>query len=152
MSEIICINGNKVSIGLSNGSIVDVPVASIGYPNPQVGDEVKVYRNDDQVVVRLVNSLQNQPQSEGSNSLGYGAIEKKMNKHVFCWVGAFLFGGFGVDRFMRGQVGVGICKLLFGWLTLGLWALIDWIIALSKVYGTFSDSEDVVFINGKYAK
>lgn len=153
MSEIIDINGSKVSIGLSNGSIAEVPIASIGYANPQIGDEVRVYKNDDRVVVRLANDSRNQSQAGSANTnQGYSAVEKRMNKHVFCWVGAFLFGGFGVDRFMRGQVGIGICKLLFGWLTLGLWALIDWAIALSKAYGTFSDSEEVVFINGKYAK
>ncbi|MBS9336388.1 NINE protein [Fructobacillus papyrifericola] len=39
-------------------------------------------------------------------------VEKTMNKHVFVWVGAFLFGLFGVDRFMRGQIGIGILKLV----------------------------------------
>ena len=38
---------------------------------------------------------------------------------------SILLGGLGVDRFMLGQVGVGICKLLFGWLTFGIWWLID---------------------------
>lgn len=151
MSEIIKIDGGKVTIGLDNGSMTDVPIASIGYSNPQIGDKVQVYSNDNQVVVRLVQ----QPQQNLNVSVSaspYSAVEKKINKHVFCWVGAFLFGGFGVDRFMRGQVGVGVCKLLFGWLTLGIWALVDWIIALTKAYGAFSDSEDIVFINGKYAK
>ena len=27
--------------------------------------------------------------------------EKKINKHIFVWVGNFLVGHFGVDRFMR---------------------------------------------------
>ncbi len=34
-------------------------------------------------------------------------------------------GGLGVDRFYIGDVGVGVCKILFGWLTFGLWPLID---------------------------
>ena len=87
------------------------------------------------------------------NNSGYQAKETKINKHVFVWVGAFLFGGFGVDRFMRGQIGLGICKILFGWLTLGIWELVDFIIALVKVYGSaFGSVDDVTFINGKYAK
>lgn len=38
---------------------------------------------------------------------------------------SIFFGGLGVDRFMLGDVGLGICKLLFGGLTFGLWYLID---------------------------
>lgn len=36
-----------------------------------------------------------------------------------------LFGFLGVDRFYIGDVGIGICKLLFGWLTLGIWPFVD---------------------------
>ncbi len=83
-----------------------------------------------------------------------GANEKRFNKHMFVWVFCFLLGGFGVDRFMRGQIGLGIVKLLFGWITLGLWAFIDWIIALTKAYGgAFGKEEELVFTDGgKYAK
>lgn len=38
---------------------------------------------------------------------------------------SIFFGSFGVDRFMLGDTGLGVCKLLFGWLTLGIWPLID---------------------------
>lgn len=77
---------------------------------------------------------------------------KKLNKHVFTWVGSFLFGGLGVDRFMRGQVGLGILKLLTCG-AFGIWTLVDWIISLTKVYGqAFAGEDDVVFINGKYAR
>lgn len=82
----------------------------------------------------------------------YSAVEKSMNKHVFAWVGSFLFGGLGVDRFMRGQVGLGILKLLT-WGGLGIWYLVDWIIAMTKVYGSaFNDSDNITFINGQYAR
>lgn len=71
---------------------------------------------------------------------------KSMNKHLFVWVGAFLFGGFGADRFMRGQVGMGIFKLLFNWVTLGIWSLVDWIIAVVKAYGgAYGNGEEIVF-------
>ena len=75
-----------------------------------------------------------------------------MNKHLFVWLGAFAFGGIGVDRFMRGQVGLGILKILLCG-GAGIWALVDWIIALSKAYGNpFSDTEEITFINGQYER
>lgn len=77
---------------------------------------------------------------------------RSINKHLFVWVGAFLFGGIGVDRFMRGQVGLGICKILFGWLTLGIWYLVDLIIALTKAYGSVYGYDDEVIFDrsGRY--
>ncbi len=82
----------------------------------------------------------------------YNMKETHLNKHIFVWVGSFLFGYLGVDRFMRGQIGLGILKLITAG-AIGIWALIDWIIALVKVYGgPFNEYEDVTFINGKYAR
>ena len=79
-------------------------------------------------------------------------MEKKINKHIFVWLGNFLFGYLGVDRFMRGQIGLGVAKLLLNWLTLGPWCLIDWIISVVKAYSTYSDVEEITFIDGKYSK
>ena len=42
----------------------------------------------------------------------------------------FFFGVLGVDRFYLGNIGLGVAKLLVGWLTAGIWPLIDWIIIL----------------------
>ena len=76
-----------------------------------------------------------------------------MEKNVFVWVFCFLLGHLGVDRFVRGQIGVGVCKLLFGWMTLGIWNLVDWIIALTKAYGeAYGKVSDFTFIDGKYSK
>jgi TM2 domain-containing membrane protein YozV len=75
-------------------------------------------------------------------------MEKRISKHVFTWVGSFLLGGIGVDRFMRGQIGLGILKLITcggG----GLWWFIDWIIALVKI-GNYE--KDFVFVDKKWAK
>ena len=77
-------------------------------------------------------------------------MEKRMNKHVWAWVFTFLLGELGVDRFYRGQIGLGILKLI----TVGgcgIWSCVDWIIALTKVYGAaYADSDEVVFVDGKY--
>lgn len=37
----------------------------------------------------------------------------------------FLFGVLGVDRFYKGDIGLGVVKLLTCWLTLGIWWVID---------------------------
>ncbi len=75
-----------------------------------------------------------------------------MNKHIHVWVLCFFVGELGIDRFIRGQIGLGILKLItFG--GFGVWSLVDWIIAISKAYGnSYSKDDDFVFINGKYSK
>jgi TM2 domain-containing membrane protein YozV len=74
-------------------------------------------------------------------------MEKRIDKNVYTWIGTFLFGAIGVDRFMRGQTGLGILKLV----TLGgfgFWALIDFIIAITK-YSHYD--KDFVFADNKWA-
>ena len=43
---------------------------------------------------------------------------------------SFFLGGLGVDRFYLGNIGMSVAKLLLGWLTLGIWPLIDFIIVI----------------------
>ena len=78
-------------------------------------------------------------------------MEKRINKHVFVWVFTFLIGGLGVDRFVRGQIGLGVLKLITAG-GCGIWSLIDWIIALTKAYGSaYANTDEFVFINGNYS-
>ena len=45
---------------------------------------------------------------------------------------SIFFGCFGVDRFMIGDIGIGIFKLFFGWLTYFIWPLVDIFICYNK--------------------
>jgi hypothetical protein len=60
----------------------------------------------------------------------YGAAISPKSRTVASILGFFL-GGLGVDRFYLGNIGMGVAKLLVGWLTLGIWPLVDWIIILA---------------------
>ncbi len=89
--------------------------------------------------------------------------EHAVNKHIFVWVGNFLFGALGIDRFLRGQIGLGVLKLALntiGWFTIigglagSLWVFIDWVISVVKAYGSgYSRDENITFdANGNYLK
>lgn len=75
-------------------------------------------------------------------------MEQRINKHVFTWVGTFFLCSLGVDRFMRGQIGLGILKIITisGF---GIWGFIDWIVALTKL-GQYE--RDFIFTDGKWTK
>jgi len=60
----------------------------------------------------------------------YGAAISPKSRTVAAILGFFL-GGLGVDRFYLGNIGMGVAKLLVGWLTFGIWPLVDWIIILA---------------------
>lgn len=77
-------------------------------------------------------------------------MEKRYNKHLFCWLFTWFLGSLGIDRFMRGQVGLGVLKLVTCG-GCGVWALIDWVICLTKVYGSaMANQEEIVFVDGNY--
>ena len=101
-----------------------------------------------------MNEKENSNQTVNVNLNGPQLVAKTttVNKHLFVWCWSFLLGWFGVDRFVRGQVGAGIAKLLLVWCTFGIWWFVDWIIAIVKAYSTFSDTEDLIFVNGSYAR
>ena len=149
MSEIVSIEGDIVRIGDDDGKMVSVPIASLKFANPKVGDKVKVFKEKNVTIVNKVG--ESTPDEEVYEETGE---ETRINKHIFVWVFNFILGGFGVDRFVRGQIGTGVCKLLFGWLTCGIWVFVDWIIAMVKAYGSsFGEDEDFVFSkNGDYIK
>ena len=148
MAEIIKLTEKEVKIGTDEGKIVTAPLSSINYDGPAEGDKVKIYKDGSNYIVTRDGSALNGVMETDAKG------NKKINKHLFVWLGAFFLGGFGVDRFLRGQIGVGVCKLLFNWLTLGIWSLVDWIIAMVKAYGAaYGNVEDLTFdIAGNYVK
>ncbi len=148
MAEILKINEKEVKIGTDDGKVVTVPLANINYEGPEEGDKVNLYKDDKSyIVVRAGSSVDGLMSTDAKGN-------RKINKHLFVWVGTFLLGYVGLDRFLRGQIGLGVCKLLFGWLTLGIWALVDWIIAMVKAYGgAYGNMEDLTFdADGNYTK
>lgn len=95
-----------------------------------------------------------------TNGSGYEEVYREgapegprcINKHIFVWVCSFIFGVLGVDRFARGQIGLGLIKLFTGGLG-GFWYIADFIIAALKAYGTYRDSEDLYFdVFGHYTR
>ena len=157
MNQIIRIDDENVQIGTDDNRILTVPKASLNFDDPQIGDCVTIFQSPEATVVsRDVNrSTQimtpNTPETRNV-SAQINTAEKRCNKHVFVWVCNFLFGNLGIDRFIRGQIGLGILKLLTVG-AFGIWSMVDFIISLVKAYGNaFNAEEDVIFINGKYAR
>lgn len=74
-------------------------------------------------------------------------MERRFNKYAFCAVSWFL-GYLGIDRFIRGQVGLGILKLITGG-GFGVWWLYDAIVSIVKL--SESNGDDYIWIGGKYA-
>lgn len=68
--------------------------------------------------------LQNQLESIDENS-AYALTALPLKDPVIGLVLSVFFGVFGVDRFYKGDIGLGIVKLLLCWLTFGIWWLID---------------------------
>lgn len=154
MAEILSINGSQVKIGEDDGKVITTPLASLQFANPQVGDKVDVYRDGKDFIIK---------KSGGSSSTSSAPAEgeRSINKHIFVWVGTFLVGSLGVDRFMRGQIGLGVLKLVantFGWITIiggiagWIWDIADWIIGMTKAYGSaYSGQDNLTFDeNGNY--
>lgn len=55
----------------------------------------------------------------------YSLVSLPLKNPIIGFVLGFFFGVFGVDRFYKGDIGIGIIKLLICWATFGVWWFID---------------------------
>ena len=143
MSEILEINASTVKVGKDDGNMVEIPIATLHFSNPKVGDKVRVYKDGKTYVVKREDPTVSEIVTNDGD-------RRKINKVAYVLL-TFFLGGFGVHRFMRGQVGLGVVMILFGWLTLGIWWLVDFIISLVKLSAYTGD----VFVftpDGRFTK
>lgn len=150
MNKILEINEDVVSIGLSNGSLIEVRKIDLNF-EPRIGDYVEVFQNEAKTTVILsdlkekINSSQNQQEGNGvnihinndhSNNLGANhaniASGKVVSKVTYV-VLAMLLGGFGGHKFYAGKIGLGIVYLIFCWTYIpSIIGFIEGIIGLTK--------------------
>lgn len=51
MSKIIKLEGTEVYIGMDDQKIVKTPINAVNYPNPQVGDEIRIFKDGDTTII-----------------------------------------------------------------------------------------------------
>lgn len=77
---------------------------------------------------------------------------REINKNVHVWICCFLFGVFGVDRFVRRQYLLGVIKFALMFFYVGeAWLIIDWIIAMVKAYGSAYGNEKMFYFDASGA-
>ena len=140
MAKIIEITAEHVSIGMDDGSIREIRPSDVSFI-PQIGDEVEIYETENRIIVQKKSSAPQTP--EGGIHINVANTNqtppqvlvsggKVVNKVSYCVLALFL-GGIGVHKFYAGQIGTGICYLLFCWTFIpGIIAFIEAIIALCK--------------------
>lgn len=69
----------------------------------------------------LQDQLKNVPEDRTAPLMGI-----QLKSPVVGLILGLCFGFFGIDRFYKGDIVLGIVKLLIGWITFGIWPIIDW--------------------------
>lgn len=123
---------------VESAGMADAP-ADYGYDHDDYSDEYDDYSEPQQDYRGRYNDR---------NTIRYS---RRMNKHLFTWLFSFLLGMYGADRFARGQVGLGILKMLsFG--GFGFWYFADLLIAIHKSFVSENSEYDDLFFDeyGRY--
>jgi TM2 domain-containing membrane protein YozV len=142
MSEILVIGDSTVKIGDDNGTVTELPLASLHFSNPAVGDKVRIYKDGDAFIVKREETLAN-------SIVANDGDRRKVNKIVYILL-AFFLGGIGVHRFMRGQVGLGILMIITAG-GFGVWTLIDFIISLVKL-SSYPGDDYIFTADGRFTQ
>jgi TM2 domain-containing membrane protein YozV len=132
MAEIIGVDGTDVRVGTDDGSIITVPIGLIRFANPTVGQRVNVYRDGDSHVITAAAPVA-AALAAGGPKTDFGAAVlpgTSPKSRGLASILGFFFCVFGVHRFYLGNIALGICILLFGWLTLFVWPFVDWLVVL----------------------
>lgn len=74
--------------------------------------------------------LELSPQQQAAVTSEYDRSKKDKTLLILLW---FFTGIFGGHRFYLGQPGLAVLMLLFSWITLGLWTLVDIFFAVQKL-------------------
>lgn len=155
MGEIIKIEIDSIVVGMDDGSVVRVNLSDINFL-PQIGDRVKVFKDNDGYLLSKVTEekivenknfveKENTPDDFKRDALDdSGKItnnyyintniqnKKKVNKIAYVLL-AFFLGGFGGHKFYSGKIGTGILYLIFSWTFIpSIIAFVEFIIVLTK--------------------
>lgn len=134
MAKVIAINKETVTIGLDDGSMMDVLPDEINF-RPYIGDEVEIYRSNDmeRVIVTRKNETPryrtegqyqyrqkttyvNDDYNDYRNPYEVKRPGKYVNKYLYLGLALF-FGYFGAHHFYAGNWKKGVLYLLFYWTT-----------------------------------
>lgn len=131
MAEIIGVDATEVRVGTDEGTVIAVPMAMVRFANPVVGQRVNVYQDGESHIITAVipaaPSYPAGPRTEFGAPVPPGTSPKSRG---LASILGFFFGILGVHRFYLGNIALGVCMLLFGWLTLFIWPFIDWLVVL----------------------
>lgn len=148
MTKIIAITKEVITIGYDDGSMKEVPAASVNFV-PHVGDEVEVFESAERILLSKVEKAQPVPPAQqpapniiitntntnsnvnvNKNGNSIGGRGKPKNKIVAILL-CLLLGVFGGHKFYEGKTGMGILYLFTGGLLL-IGVIVDFIALLGK--------------------